>query len=131
MCSFSKMSTLQACCCLNILWKVYILPTFEDPLQSSSKLCLWLAVGLVRATDDLWCKLILSCCVTCLFFLSDLIVQAKSGTGKTLVFGITALDVVKTDVDAIQALIIAPTREIALQITDVIAAIGSNMEGTD
>jgi len=58
-------------------------------------------------------------------------VQAKSGTGKTLVFGITALDVVKTDVDAIQALIIAPTREIALQITDVIAAIGSNMEGTD
>ena len=44
----------------------------------------------------------------------DLVVQAKSGTGKTLVFVVSALRMVKIDVSAVQVILIAPTREIGL-----------------
>ncbi|XP_076064201.1 uncharacterized protein LOC143038623 [Oratosquilla oratoria] len=54
----------------------------------------------------------------------DLLVQAKSGTGKTLVFTILALESVNTSSSACQVLIIAPTREIAVQITQVINEVG-------
>nr|XP_012225417.1 PREDICTED: probable ATP-dependent RNA helicase DDX20 [Linepithema humile]XP_012225418.1 PREDICTED: probable ATP-dependent RNA helicase DDX20 [Linepithema humile] len=59
----------------------------------------------------------------------DLITRAKSGTGKTLVFGIIALEMLDIQVSSPQVLIIAPTREIAIQISHVIKAIGSKMEG--
>ena len=45
----------------------------------------------------------------------DLIVQSKSGTGKTLVYVVTALNMIDTSVNAIQAIILTPTREIAVQ----------------
>ena len=45
----------------------------------------------------------------------DLIVQSKSGTGKTLVYVVTALNMIDTSVNAIQAVILTPTREIAVQ----------------
>ncbi|XP_064255295.1 probable ATP-dependent RNA helicase DDX20 isoform X2 [Passer domesticus] len=59
----------------------------------------------------------------------DLIVQAKSGTGKTCVFATIALDAVLLDSPATQILILAPTREIAVQIHAVITTIGTKMEG--
>ncbi|NWU31938.1 DDX20 helicase, partial [Dyaphorophyia castanea] len=59
----------------------------------------------------------------------DLIVQAKSGTGKTCVFATIALDAVLLESPATQILILAPTREIAVQIHDVITTIGIKMEG--
>ncbi|KAG5309443.1 DDX20 helicase, partial [Acromyrmex insinuator] len=59
----------------------------------------------------------------------DLIVRAKSGTGKTIVFGVIALDILDILVGSPQVLIIAPTREIAIQITYVIKTIGSKIEG--
>ncbi|KAG5331273.1 DDX20 helicase, partial [Acromyrmex charruanus] len=59
----------------------------------------------------------------------DLIVRAKSGTGKTIVFGVIALDILDILVGSPQVLIVAPTREIAIQITYVIKAIGSKIEG--
>ncbi|XP_071628546.1 uncharacterized protein [Temnothorax longispinosus] len=58
----------------------------------------------------------------------DLIVRAKSGTGKTLVFGIIALETLNLSIQSPQVLIIAPTREIAIQITHVIQAIGAKIE---
>lgn len=58
-------------------------------------------------------------CLIILFFL-DLIVQAKSGTGKTLVFGIIALEMIDITITQPQVLILAPTREIAVQIKEVI-----------
>ncbi|XP_052081790.1 ATP-dependent RNA helicase DDX54-like [Mytilus californianus] len=54
----------------------------------------------------------------------DLIVQAKSGTGKTCVFSVIALEGLQLDTSALQVLILAPTREIAIQIWDVIKSIG-------
>ena len=42
----------------------------------------------------------------------DMVVQAKSGTGKTLVFVVSALRMVKLENDCVQVILIAPTREI-------------------
>ena len=46
---------------------------------------------------------------------SDLIVQSRTGTGKTAAFGIPLVDRVVTEEAKVQALILAPTRELALQ----------------
>ncbi|CEI93894.1 hypothetical protein RMCBS344292_08119 [Rhizopus microsporus] len=54
----------------------------------------------------------------------DLIAQAKSGTGKTVVFGVLAIECVNLSVRQPQVLIVAPTREISVQIRDVIRALG-------
>ncbi|XP_043497792.1 MATH and LRR domain-containing protein PFE0570w-like isoform X2 [Polistes fuscatus] len=59
----------------------------------------------------------------------DLIVKAKSGTGKTLVFSTVALEMVNVQIPSIQVLILAPTREIAIQISEVLSSIGSELQG--
>ncbi|KAJ8370312.1 hypothetical protein SKAU_G00103400 [Synaphobranchus kaupii] len=61
----------------------------------------------------------------------DLIVQAKSGTGKTCVFATIALDSLITENMTTQVLVLAPTREIAVQIHSVVMAIGSALEGLE
>ncbi|NP_001116795.1 probable ATP-dependent RNA helicase DDX20 [Danio rerio] len=61
----------------------------------------------------------------------DLIVQAKSGTGKTCVFTTIALDSLILENATTQVLVLAPTREIAVQIHAVVMAIGSAMEGLE
>uniref|UniRef100_A0AAY4B9H9 RNA helicase n=1 Tax=Denticeps clupeoides TaxID=299321 RepID=A0AAY4B9H9_9TELE len=61
----------------------------------------------------------------------DLIVQAKSGTGKTCVFATIALDSLIPENATTQVLVLAPTREIAVQIHSVIMAIGSAIEGLE
>ncbi len=45
----------------------------------------------------------------------DVIGQAQTGTGKTAAFGLPTLNKVRTDENIIQALVIAPTRELAVQ----------------
>ncbi len=56
----------------------------------------------------------------------DLIVQAQTGSGKTGAFGIPIVEAVDTDLAAIQALIMLPTRELALQVAQETMAIGKN-----
>ena len=60
-----------------------------------------------------------------IFDKKDIIAQAQSGTGKTGVFTIGVLQKVDTEVNKTQAMILAPTRELAKQIYDVITSIGS------
>jgi translation initiation factor 4A len=55
----------------------------------------------------------------------DVIAQAQSGTGKTATFSIGVLQKVDPAVPGIQALILAPTRELAEQIKGVVHALGS------
>lgn len=50
----------------------------------------------------------------------DVVVEAQTGTGKTLAFLLPILERINTNTDCIQALIISPTRELALQITNEI-----------
>lgn len=59
----------------------------------------------------------------------DLLVQAKSGTGKTCVFTIIALEMVDVESVSLQALVLAPTREIAVQIMHVVSSVGFCMKG--
>ncbi|KAI8891125.1 DEAD-domain-containing protein [Backusella circina FSU 941] len=59
----------------------------------------------------------------------DLIAQAKSGTGKTVVFGVIAIESIAVHIRAPQAILIAPTREIAVQIKDVITNLGRFING--
>ncbi|KAL3964270.1 hypothetical protein ACCO45_001274 [Purpureocillium lilacinum] len=57
----------------------------------------------------------------------DVIAQAQSGTGKTATFSISVLQKIDTSVKQCQALILAPTRELAQQIQKVVVAIGDFM----
>lgn len=50
--------------------------------------------------------------------------QAQTGTGKTLAFGIPLLQKIDTTKRETQALIVAPTRELALQILDSLKSVG-------
>jgi ATP-dependent RNA helicase DeaD len=57
----------------------------------------------------------------------DLVVQARTGTGKTAAFGLPLVDsIVKRGVPAVQALVLSPTRELALQITREIDALAKH-----
>ena len=57
----------------------------------------------------------------------DIIAQAQSGTGKTASFTIGTLSHINTELNYIQAIVLAPTRELAIQITDVFEAISCMM----
>lgn len=46
----------------------------------------------------------------------DLIGQAQTGTGKTAAFGLPLLDLLKENQNQVQALVLVPTRELALQV---------------
>jgi len=59
----------------------------------------------------------------------DVIAQAQSGSGKTGAFATGVLNRVRLDVKHPQALIIAPTRELAKQIHDVVKDLGAQMSG--
>jgi ATP-dependent RNA helicase DeaD len=56
----------------------------------------------------------------------DIIVQARTGTGKTAAFGIPLVDKLVTREPHVQALVLAPTRELALQSQREIARIGQH-----
>ncbi|KAG0028252.1 translation initiation factor eIF4A [Podila clonocystis] len=60
----------------------------------------------------------------------DVIAQAQSGTGKTATFSISALQKLDLSNPQCQALILAPTRELAQQIQKVVIALGDFMKVT-
>ncbi|WP_251550122.1 DEAD/DEAH box helicase [Neobacillus muris] len=47
----------------------------------------------------------------------DIMAQAQTGTGKTFAFVLPLLEKINRNIDAVQALIVTPTRELAIQIT--------------
>jgi len=57
----------------------------------------------------------------------DILARAKNGTGKTASFLIPALEKTNTDLDYIQVLILVPTRELALQTSQVCKELGAHM----
>jgi len=57
----------------------------------------------------------------------DVIAQAQSGTGKTATFAVSILQKIDTSLRECQALILAPTRELAQQIQKVVMALGDYM----
>ncbi len=59
----------------------------------------------------------------------SLIAKAPTGTGKTFAFSIPILEYLNMDVKFIQALILCPTRELALQITTEMKGLGRMIKG--
>lgn len=57
----------------------------------------------------------------------DVIAQAQSGTGKTATFSISMLQSIDTNLRETQALVLSPTRELAVQIQTVVLALGDYM----
>lgn len=58
----------------------------------------------------------------------DIIAQAQSGTGKTATFCIGTLGIIKPKENSIQSLVLAHTRELALQIDTVFRQIGKHTD---
>ena len=58
----------------------------------------------------------------------DLIVQAQTGTGKTLAFLLPIFEKIKKDVPVTQALIVTPTRELAVQTARIASLLGQVSE---
>src|ERR687892_1399457 len=48
----------------------------------------------------------------------DLVVQSRTGTGKTAAFGIPIVETIDPARDVVQAVALAPTRELALQVAE-------------
>ncbi len=59
----------------------------------------------------------------------DVIAKAPTGTGKTFAFGIPMIEHVDPAQDAVQGLILAPTRELAIQIGDELRSLLNFYEG--
>ncbi len=56
---------------------------------------------------------------------ADVIGQARTGTGKTLAFGLPLVQRLRDDVNAVQALVIVPTRELCLQVAQDLRTAGA------
>src|SRR6266850_5179927 len=54
----------------------------------------------------------------------DLVVQSRTGTGKTAAFGIPMIEKVDPAIAAVQAVALAPTRELAIQVAEELTQIG-------
>ena len=59
----------------------------------------------------------------------DVIAKAPTGTGKTFAFGIPMIEHIDPESDAIQGLILAPTRELAIQIGDELRSLLTYYKG--
>ena len=59
----------------------------------------------------------------------DVIAKAPTGTGKTMAFGIPIIERIDPESEAVQAVILAPTRELAMQITDEMREVAVCHEG--
>lgn len=59
----------------------------------------------------------------------DVIGQAQTGTGKTCAFGIPAIEMVEASSNAIQVLVLSPTRELAIQISEELKNLSKYKEG--
>lgn len=59
----------------------------------------------------------------------DVIGQAQTGTGKTAAFSIPVLEMVNPEDKSLQAVVLCPTRELAIQVSTEIRKIGKYMHG--
>ena len=57
---------------------------------------------------------------------TDIIAQAQTGTGKTAAFGLPLIEMINSNNKSVQALIITPTRELAIQVSEEISSLKGN-----
>lgn len=93
------------------------LPISEDSLQAVQ------AMGFVYASP------IQAQSIPVILQGNDVIGQAQTGTGKTASFGIPIIEMIDEDDKATQSLILCPTRELALQVTEEIKKLSQFKSG--
>ncbi|MGH7884255.1 MAG: DEAD/DEAH box helicase, partial [Thermodesulfobacteriota bacterium] len=54
---------------------------------------------------------------------TNVIAQAQTGTGKTAAFGLPLIELIDTNSKTVQALILVPTRELAIQVSEEILSL--------
>jgi len=59
----------------------------------------------------------------------DVLGEAQTGTGKTAAFGLPALAKIDLSLKKPQLMVLAPTRELAMQVAEAIESFGKNMKG--
>jgi ATP-dependent RNA helicase DeaD len=59
----------------------------------------------------------------------DVLGEAQTGTGKTAAFGLPALAKIDLNLRKPQLMVLAPTRELAMQVAEAIESFGKNMKG--
>jgi len=57
---------------------------------------------------------------------TNIIAQAQTGTGKTAAFGLPLIEMINPGERSVQALIITPTRELAIQVSEEISSLKGN-----
>lgn len=78
-------------------------------------------VGLTRPTDVQWH------CIPAVLKGRDVMASAETGSGKTAAFALPILQLLARDPFGIFALVLTPTRELAFQIEEQFAALGSSI----
>ena len=58
----------------------------------------------------------------------DVIGQAQTGTGKTAAFGLPMLEYLDPDSDEVQAIVLTPTRELCIQVTQALRAYAEHLD---
>lgn len=66
-------------------------------------------------------------CFECTMSGVDAVIMAQTGTGKTAAFGIPTVQKLDVAQKSVQALVLVPTRELALQVSREISAIGNTL----
>jgi ATP-dependent RNA helicase DeaD len=61
----------------------------------------------------------------------DVIGQAQTGSGKTAAFGLPMLEYLDPDNEETQAIVLTPTRELCIQVTQAMRAYAEHMEGVE
>jgi ATP-dependent RNA helicase DeaD len=61
----------------------------------------------------------------------DVIGQAQTGTGKTAAFGLPLLEYLDPESRNTQALVLTPTRELCIQVTQALRAYAEHLEGVN
>lgn len=67
--------------------------------------------------------------IPCIYKGKDVIGQAQTGTGKTAAFGLPILDMINSRDKSQQAIILCPTRELAIQVAGELKALSKYKEG--
>ena len=68
-------------------------------------------------------------CIPPMMAWEDVIAKAPTGTGKTFAYGIPIVEHIDPEDESVQAVILAPTRELAIQITDEIRDLAAYKPG--
>ncbi|VEG75331.1 Cold-shock DEAD box protein A [Actinomyces slackii] len=105
-----------------------------DPVDAVTFADLGLPADLLRAVTDMGYQTptaIQKEAIPVLLAGRDVVGVAQTGTGKTAAFGLPLLDAVDARDGSVQALVLAPTRELALQSAEAITEMASRSRGLD